>query len=80
MVDQRNIIAAWIAREILPNEHVVRRSLRARWRGVIDIEEVIQEAYCRIANLASISHIDNPVGYFLRTAHAVAADGLRRAE
>lgn len=78
MVEQRNIVAEWIAREVLPHEHAVRKSLRARWRGAVDIEEVVQDAYCRLVNLDSVEHIDNPIGYFLRAAHSVAADRLRR--
>jgi RNA polymerase sigma factor (sigma-70 family) len=78
MDDEGDIIAAWIAREIVPHERAVRNWLSRRWRGVVDVEDVVQEAYCRIAGLASVDHIDNPAGYFHRTAHAVATDMMRR--
>ncbi|MDE8651220.1 RNA polymerase sigma factor [Novosphingobium album (ex Liu et al. 2023)] len=79
MDDESDIIAAWIAREIVPHEGRIRNWLSRRWHHVIDIEDVIQEAYCRIASLASVDHIDNPAGYFHRTVNAVATDMMRRA-
>ena len=78
MDDERDIIAGWMAREIVPHERAVRLWLARHWRHV-DAEDVIQEAYCRIANLASIDHIENPAGYFRRTVRAVATDLMRRA-
>jgi RNA polymerase sigma-70 factor (ECF subfamily) len=78
MDDERDIIAAWITREILPHEGALHSWLRRRWRNLVDPNEVIQETYCRIAGLASVDHINNPVGYFYRTAHAAATDMLRR--
>src|SRR3546814_3068072 len=57
---QNSDIIAWIAREIIPHEVAIRKWLARRWSHVIDVDDVIQEAYCRIANLASVDHIDNP--------------------
>lgn len=79
MYDQYDIIAAWIAREIIPVEGTVRGWLSRRWGHVVDVEDIIQDAYCRIANLASVDHIENPKSYFFSTAHAVVKDALRRA-
>ena len=78
MDDERDIIAGWMAREIVPHERAVRLWLARHWRHV-DAEDVIQEAYCRIANLASVHHIENPAGYFRRTVRSVATDLMRRA-
>ena len=78
MNEKRDIIAVWIAQEILPYEGGVRRWLARRWRGAIDADDVIQEAYCRISALSSVDHIDNPVAYFRRTVHASAVDAIRR--
>lgn len=76
---ERDKIALWIAREILPHEGAVRRWLSRRWRNAIDVDDVIQEAYCRIARLDGVDHIDNPAAYFHRAVHAVAVDTMRRA-
>ena len=80
MEDHRDTVAAWIAKEILPHEASVRKWLFRRWRGAVVVDDVIQEAYCRLAGLATVDHIYNPAGYFQRTVHAVAADAVRRAK
>lgn len=72
-------VALWIAREIVPHEAAIRRWLSRRWRHVVDVEDVIQEAYCRLAGLACVDHIENPAGYFHQTVNAVATDLMRRA-
>jgi RNA polymerase sigma-70 factor (ECF subfamily) len=79
MDDEREIISEWIAREIVPQEAAVRRWISRRWRHTVDVEDVIQESYCRIASLASVDHIDSPAAYFFRTAYTVATDAMRRA-
>jgi len=79
MNGERDIITAWIAREIVPHEGAMRKWLARRWRGAVDAEDVIQEAYCRLAGLAQVDHIDNPAAYFHRTVHTAATDMARRA-
>lgn len=79
MDDERDCISAWISREIVPHERAIQRWLSRRWSHVVDIEDVIQEAYCRIASLATVDHIDNPASYFFRTAQSVVTDMMRRA-
>ena len=79
MDGKRDIVAAWVAREILPHENAVHAWLSRRWRNVVDPDDVIQEAYCRISSLARVDHIGNPIGYFRRTVHAVVTDTLRRS-
>jgi RNA polymerase sigma factor (sigma-70 family) len=78
MRDRHDIIARWVAREILPHEGRVRRWLARQWRGAVDVDDVVQEAYCRIAALPSVDHITAPLAYFRRTAHAVAVDTARQ--
>ncbi|MET4898675.1 sigma-70 family RNA polymerase sigma factor [Sphingomonadaceae bacterium jetA1] len=78
MDEERDAIALWVAREILPCERSVRLWLARRWRGVVDVDDVIQEAYCRLSSLNSVAHITNPPAYFRRTVHAVATDAARQ--
>jgi len=77
MDGKRDLMAAWIAKEILPHENTVRVWIRRRWFGVVDPDDVLQEAYCRLSGLSSFSHIENPVGYFRRTVYSAAMDLLR---
>jgi RNA polymerase sigma-70 factor (ECF subfamily) len=79
MDDKYDLIAAWIAKEIIPIEGAVRNWLSRRWGHLVDVEDVIQDAYCRIANLGSVDHIDNPKSYFFSTAHTVVKDAMRRS-
>lgn len=74
MSAERNEISAWIAREILPHEAQVRAWLRRRWRTVGDVDDIIHDAYCRVARLPSVDHIDNPRAYFYRTVHNIVVD------
>jgi RNA polymerase sigma-70 factor (ECF subfamily) len=78
MRKQHDIVARWVAREILPHEGRVRAWLSRQWRGAIDIDDVVQEAYCRLSALASVDHIENPLAYFRRTAHAAAVDAIEQ--
>lgn len=78
MHDKRDLIAAWVSREIMPHERLVRLWIARRWGNVVEPDDIIQEAYCRISRLASIDHIDNPISYFRRTAQAIVTDHLRR--
>ncbi len=79
MDDEGDIITDWLAREIVPHEAAIRKWLSRRWQHVVDIDDVIQEAYSRLAGLDGIDHIHNPAGYFHRTANAVVTDILRRS-
>lgn len=74
-----NRIAAWVAEEILPHEAAVRSWLIRHWRTAIDVDDVIQEAYCRISELESVEHIRNGRSYFFTTARAIAIDTIRSA-
>lgn len=80
MDDGQDIIADWVADEILPYEGMVRGWLARRWGSAVDIDEVLQEAYCRIASLTSIGHIESGRSYFFATVQSVVMDGMRRAK
>ena len=70
--------AAWVAREILPHEPKVRAWLRRARTSPEDIDEIIQETYCRLATLDTVEHIASPISYFLSTARNLLARRLRR--
>lgn len=80
MTAQREQIARWVAVEILPHEASVRGWLSRRWGGALDVDDVVQEAYCRIAALASIEHIESGRAYFFTTARSIAMDTFRRSK
>ncbi|MEO7689356.1 MAG: sigma-70 family RNA polymerase sigma factor [Sphingomonas sp.] len=74
----RQRIMAWVGSEILPHEAHVRAWLR-RMLGPDDIEDVIQEAYCRISGLDDVGHIRNGRAYLFTTAKMLVLERIRRS-
>ncbi|WP_169805677.1 RNA polymerase sigma factor [Novosphingobium rosa] len=70
--------AQWLARAVCPHEPALRRWLAQRTLAV-DLDDIVQEAYARLALLPSVEHIRNPRAYFFRTALAILVNEVRRA-
>ena len=70
--------ALWLARNILPYEPALRLQL-GRWRlpGDLDRDDVIQEAYSRLAAMDSVDHIHNPRAYLFSMARTIMLMHLR---
>lgn len=68
----------WVGSEVLPHEADVRIWLR-RTLDPADIEDVVQEAYCRIAALDEVSHIRSGRAYLFTAARSVVLEKIRRA-
>lgn len=73
----RQRIIAWVGREILPHEGALRRWLRG-FVPVDEIEDVVQESYCRLAALNDVAHVGTARAYFFQTARNVVLDRMRR--
>lgn len=72
--------ALWLARNVLPHEHALRRWLTGhRLRG-IEPDDVVQETYAILAGLESVDAIRNPKAYMFTTAHSVIMAQVRRAQ
>lgn len=79
MDEGRAKIVAWVGREILPHEADVRAWLRRSLVPDGDVEDIVQDAYCRLIALKSISHIASPRAYFFTVARAIVIDRVRRS-
>ncbi|WAC48400.1 sigma-70 family RNA polymerase sigma factor [Asticcacaulis sp. SL142] len=79
MVSAPGHIVSWVGTQILPHEADVRRWLLRARLGRDDIEDILQESYCRMAELISIDHISSPRAYFFTVARNIALMRLRRA-
>jgi RNA polymerase sigma factor (sigma-70 family) len=79
MDESRARIVAWVGREVLPHEADVRAWLRRSLVTDGEVEDIIQDAYCRLLSLGGTSHITSPRAYFFTAARAVAIDRLRRS-
>ena len=79
MDQTRSEIVAWVGGQILPHEADLRGWLRRGGASECDVDDIVQEAYCRLAALKSVSHITNGRAYLFQTARNVALERVRRA-
>jgi len=76
----RKDIVAWVGSHVLPHEAAVRAWLR-RWTGrAQDIDDVIQEAYSRLASLDSVAHIGSGRAYLFQTSRNIVLEQVRRSK
>ncbi len=69
--------AQWLAQNVVPHERVIRAWL-ARRVYELDIDDIIQEMYARLASLDSVADIRSPRQYAAQTAFSILANQLRR--
>src|SRR5579859_1896258 len=70
---------AWVAKDVMPHEPAVRRWL-ARSRVPSDqIDDFIQEAYCKLSALPSVDHIQRPDAYFFQTVRSLVTEKIRQS-
>jgi RNA polymerase sigma-70 factor (ECF subfamily) len=76
----RKDIVAWVGSHVLPHEAAVRAWLE-RWVGRHqDIDDVIQEAYCRLAELDDVTHIGSGRAYLFQTTRNIVLEQVRRSK
>ncbi len=69
--------AQWLAQNVVPHERAIRAWL-ARRVYELDIDDIIQEMYARLASLDSVAGIRSPRQYAAQTAFSILANQLRR--
>ena len=79
-LERRRSLALWVAREILPHEDRVRAWFARRRLAPEDVDELMQEAYCRIAMLQTVDHIDCGHAYFFSIARNLLLRRLKRQQ
>ncbi|MFV0623493.1 RNA polymerase sigma factor [Sphingomonas sp. ac-8] len=79
MVPDEESVADWIGREILPHERALREWLQHRFIAVRDVEDIVQECYCRLAEFEDVTRILNPRAYLFTMARNLARHQLKRA-
>lgn len=79
MTTSRREIVSWVGAQVLPHEADVRTWLRHTGATRHEIDDIVQDAYCRIAALPSVAHIDNGRAYFFRAVRNIAIERARRA-
>ncbi len=68
-----------MGREILPHERDLRGWLRSRVVAAEDVEDIVQECYCRLSQLSEVSHITEPRAYVFAMARNLANRQRQRA-
>jgi RNA polymerase sigma factor (sigma-70 family) len=75
----RKEIIEWVGSHIVPHEADVRAWLK-RWTGrTQDIDDVIQEAYCRLAAMDDFTHVSNGRAYLFQTTRNIVLEQARRS-
>lgn len=80
MTTDRKQIVRWVASQIMPHEASVRAWLRRSRVPAEEIDDLIQEAYCKLVGLDCVDQIESPDGYFFQTVRNLLSDKLRRAK
>ncbi len=80
MGQSRKDIVAWVGSHVLPHEAAVRAWLK-RWTGRDqDVDDVIQEAYCRLSAMDDVTHVGNGRAYLFQTTRNIVLEQLRRSK
>ncbi len=80
MTSRSETFAVWIGREVLPHEGALRAWLRRRMRNPGDVEDIIQECYCRMGEIEDVASIRSPLSYFFAVARNCVLQEMRRAK
>jgi RNA polymerase sigma factor (sigma-70 family) len=70
--------AQWLARHILPLEPQLRGWLRRNGSKFIEADDLIQDAYAKLATLASVNAIEKPKAYLYQVVKSLMTDEYRR--
>lgn len=68
-----------MGREILPHERDLRIWLQRRLVDAADVEDIVQECYCRLAQLDDVAHVTMPRAYLFTMARNLVQRQRKRA-
>ncbi|PTR12031.1 RNA polymerase sigma-70 factor (ECF subfamily) [Novosphingobium sp. GV055] len=77
-LERRRALARWVAQEIMPHEPRLRAWFVKRRIAPDVVDELMQDAYCRIAMLDTVDHIDCGHAYFFSICRNLLARRLKR--
>ncbi|MES2272163.1 MAG: sigma-70 family RNA polymerase sigma factor [Pseudomonadota bacterium] len=75
----RPALANWIGASVMPHEPKVRAWLGRAKVSPDDIDDLLQEAYCKLAGLDTFDHIERPDAYFFSLTRNLLLRKLRRS-
>lgn len=68
----------WVALHVLKHEPALRRWLQRTGVPLHEIDDLVQETYCKLSELGAVGHINDPRAYFFATARSLLLQRLRR--
>jgi len=71
--------ARWLATHVLPLEPQLRGWLRRASPTGLEVDDLIQEAYAKLAGLTTVSNITQPKAYVYQIVKRLISDHIRRA-
>jgi RNA polymerase sigma factor (sigma-70 family) len=71
--------AVWLARNVLPHEPMLRAWLCRRQLFDLDVDDIVQETYAKLAALPSVDGIREPRSYLFQVANSVILGHLRHS-
>lgn len=71
--------ALWLARHVLPHEPALRAWLSSRRVDGLEVDDIVQETYARLASADCVDSVRNARTYTFQTAHSVIMTHLRRS-
>jgi RNA polymerase sigma factor (sigma-70 family) len=77
--ERQQALSAWVTREVLPCERLVRAWLARSMVSPEDSDDLIQEAYCRLSGVENFKAIARPDGFFFQIVRNLLLTRLRRA-
>jgi RNA polymerase sigma-70 factor (ECF subfamily) len=72
--------AQWLAIHIMPLEPQLRRWLKRAAPHALEADDLIQEAYAKLASLTTVSNITHPKAYLYQTVKHLILDHIRRSK
>lgn len=70
----------WISAHVMPHEPAVRAWLARALVSGSDIDDLIQEAYCRLSAISAPEQILRPDGYFFQIVRNLLREQIRRSQ
>ena len=75
----RQALLAFVGTQILPHEAGLRQWLLRLGVKPHELDDIVQDVYCRLLRLERFDHIEDPRAYFFRTARNVLLEQVRRS-
>lgn len=68
----------WVAANVMKHEPALRRWLHRTGVPSGDVDDIVQQTYCKLSELDTVAHILDPRGYFFATARSILLQRVRR--